>query len=181
MNHNPPRISPVLQTHTWLLVCVVCLGILAARTLLAGTMSDDPKGFLGFAWGASLDGSPDLILQESTDRTRAFEPKSGPRLGEVLLESVRLIVIDGQFARVMIRYRGAPTHKQILRYLEHQFGAIDRTPGTTMRGLDEHYNWRGPDTEVNLTYGEAKQQGYLFIESRSLAPRFNEGILDGTF
>ena len=59
--------------------------------------------------------------------------------------------------------------------------SIDRSPGAASRGLDQQYNWRGPETEVNLTYGEAKQQGYLFIESRLLAPRFNEGIFDGTF
>jgi hypothetical protein len=48
-----------------------------------------------------------------------------------------------------------------------------------MRGLDQQYNWRGTGTGINLIYGEYRRQ--FFIESRLFAPRFNEGILDGTF
>jgi hypothetical protein len=183
MSVEPTKKLPATRGHALLIACIACLGMLTAGDRAhSGMMSNDPKGFLGFLWGSSLAESPALVLQESTDHIQAFVPKDGPsRFGEALVESIRLAMIDGQFARVTIRYRGERTHKQMLSYLESQFGPIERTPGATMRGLDQQYNWRGPETEVNLTYGEAKQQGYLFIESRLLAPRFNEGIFDGTF
>jgi hypothetical protein len=178
-----PTVKPDAPARGWVSAWAACLALsIAGDCANAGVMSNDPKGFQGVLWGSSLAGSPAWVLRESTDRLQVFEPaETPPRFGDVPVDSIRLIMIDGQFARVTIRYLGGATHKQILTQLETQFGAIDRTPGRTMRGLDQQYNWRGTETEVNLTYGEYKQQGYLFIESRLLAPRFNEGILDGSF
>ena len=46
------------------------------------------------------------------------------------------------------------------------------------RGLNQQYNWRGSDTEINLTYQAGTERGYIFIDSRTLAPRFNDYITD---
>jgi hypothetical protein len=47
-----------------------------------------------------------------------------------------------------------------------------------MRGLNQQYTWRGTDTEINLTYHANTERGYIFIDSRTLAPRFNDRITD---
>jgi hypothetical protein len=89
-----------------------------------------------------------------------------------------LSAVDDQFARVTIRYRGEATHKHVLNYLERTYGEVDRIPGQMTRGLNQQYNWRGPESEINLTYEGNSERGYIFIESRTLAPRFNDGLTD---
>lgn len=88
------------------------------------------------------------------------------------------VSVDDQFARVIIRYQGDPVHRQVLSFLENRFGRLERIPGQMARGLTQQYNWRGSDTEINLTYQAGTERGYIFIDSRSLAPRFNDYITD---
>ncbi|MDC8446888.1 MAG: hypothetical protein LV473_00875 [Nitrospira sp.] len=101
--------------------------------------------------------------------------KRGPlKLGEATVDSLRFVTFDEQFARVTIHYRGNQTHNQILTHLQSLFGPIERIPGSMMRGLNQQFTWRGPNTEVNLTYQENMTRGFVSIESRTLAPRFND-------
>ncbi|MBI4402253.1 MAG: hypothetical protein HY581_11545 [Nitrospirae bacterium] len=157
--------------------------LLAPAPAHAGSvMVNDPNGFQGIPWGASLADSPNLVLAEAVERTKAYDLKQGPPvLGDAKVESARFIMIDDQFARVIIRYQGKQTHDQMLAYLQSQFGPIDRTPGSMMRGLNQQFNWRGSDTEVNVTYEALKERGYVFIESRLLAPKFNEGLSETAY
>jgi hypothetical protein len=55
---------------------------------------------------------------------------------------------------------------------------IERLPGQMMRGLNQQYTWRGPETEISLTYEANRDRGFVFIESRNLAPRFQDRIAD---
>lgn len=145
-------------------------------------MTNDPKGFRGIPWGASLSDFPDFILADTTDRIKTYNMKNGPAvLGDAKLESMRFIAIDGKFARVTVRYRGKENHELVLAYLQAQYGPMDRSPGTIMRGHSQQYNWRGVETEVNVTYDGAGDRGYVFIDSRVLAPRFNEGYGDSVY
>lgn len=94
------------------------------------------------------------------------------------MTSIFYVSLDDQFARVVIRYEGEQVHKQVLSHLEDRFGQLDRIPGQMARGLTQQYNWRGTDTEINLTYQASTERGYIFIDSRTLAPRFNDDITD---
>jgi hypothetical protein len=168
---------------SWFAIALVLLGLLSATlpalTAQAGSLVNDPNGFRGIPWGSSLTTVPNLKLVESLERVKGYEVQAGPpALGEAQVESVRLFMVDNQFGRVTIRYHGKQTHDAVLTYLQQQFGPIDRTPGSMMRGLNQQFNWRGPETEVNLTYEAKGERGYLFIESRSLTPRFNEVLAD---
>jgi hypothetical protein len=87
-------------------------------------------------------------------------------------------VEDDLFARVTIRYQGEASHKRIMAYVQQQFGPLEHIPGQMMRGLNQQYNWRGAETEINLTYNASTERGYIFIDSRSLAPRFNDQLAD---
>ncbi len=152
-------------------------GVLWPPSATAGEMERDPGGFYGIRWGAPLADVPELVQIETGDRLQTYEFKHGaPPLGEAKPDSVRLVAIHGQFARATVRYRGAHIHRQILAYLEREFGRADRTPGSMIRGLNQEFNWRGPETEVNLTYEGFGERGIIFIESRTLAPRFNDVI-----
>ncbi len=94
------------------------------------------------------------------------------------MTSILYVSLDDQFARVIIRYHGDKVHGHVLNHLENRFGQLDRIPGQMARGLTQQYNWRGPDTEINLTYQASTERGYVFIDSRTLAPRFNDDITD---
>ncbi len=152
-----------------------CIILAPAPSAHAVGMANDPKGFNNIPWGTALDGRPELMLANSTPHIKEYELKNGPlQLGEAKVDTMRLSTFDGKFARVTIRYRGRNVHAQVLAYLQAQYGSLDRTPGQTMRGVNQQYNWRGTDTEVNMTYEGQGERGFLFIESAVLAPRFSD-------
>jgi hypothetical protein len=145
----------------------------------AADMVNDPQGFRGITWGSSLAEVPNLKLVESLERVKGYELKDGPpAFGEARVDSVRFFMVDGQFGRVTVHYQGKQTHDAILVYLQQQFGPIDRSPGSMMRGLNQQFNWRGSETEVNLTYEARRERGFVAIESRNLTPRFNDALAD---
>lgn len=162
------------------LTCSVSLA--SAPFAHAVTMVNDPKGFNGIAWGAALDNRPDLTLISTARRIKEYDFKSGPGpLGEAKVEMMRLSTVDGKFARVTIRYRGQLTHTQVLTHLQAQYGPLDSSPGQTMRSFNQQFNWRGADTEINMTYDAPGERGFVFIESIALEPYFTESIHEQDF
>ena len=159
-------------------LAVLCLSaLLFSPTASAVNMVNDPKGFQGIPWGTALADSPDVTLVESTDRIKQFDLKqSPPRLGEATVESLRLVSIDGKFARVIVRYQGMKTHESVLKHLQSQFGPLDLTPGQTASGFLQQFTWFGPESEVNLTYDVKRDRGIIFFASRALASKFEEGM-----
>lgn len=142
-------------------------------------MSNDPGGFHNIPWGVSLKSRRDVEITREGPHIIEYQLKdAAPVFAEIPVDSVRLATVDEQFARVTIRYHGDGTHKQIMTYLERQFGPIERIPGQMMRGLNQQYNWRGSDSEINLTYQANTERGFIFLDSRTLAPRFNDHIAD---
>lgn len=157
------------------LACAACLSAPAPAEAVG--MLDDPKGHQGIPWGAPLAERQDLKEVSAGDRIREYERADGAAtLGEIPVASLRFSTIQGKFARVTIRYRGGQTHRQILAYLQGQFGPLDLTPGQLAGGEEQQLTWRGPDTEVTLLYQRMGERGLLFIESRILAPAFIESV-----
>ena len=142
-------------------------------------MVNDPNGFQSLVWGATLSTRPDLQIAKTGPHVTEYQSKDSPPLfAGIPVESLRFLSVDEQFARVTIRYQGDDRHKQILTHLEQQFGSLERVPGQMMRGLNQQYIWRGTDTEISVTYHANTERGFIFIDSRSLAPRFNDRISD---
>ena len=145
----------------------------------AVSMSNDPGGFHNIPWGSPLKTRPDVEITREGAHIVEYQLKdASSSLANIPVDSIRLAAVDEQFARVTIRYHGDETHKQIMTYLERQFGPIERIPGQMMRGLNQQYNWRGSDSEINLTYQANTERGFIFLDSRTLAPRFNDHIAD---
>jgi len=145
----------------------------------AVSMLNDPNGFQNLPWGAALATRPDLEIAKASPHVNEYRLRdSPPAYGGVPVERLRFLSVDGQFARVTIQYQGDDRHKKILTYLEQQFGPLDRVPGQMMRGLNQQYTWRGTETEINVTYHANTERGFVFIDSRTLAPRFNDHITD---
>lgn len=137
----------------------------------------DPNGFAGIQWETSLAFRPNLILVEPDGRISTFQfQDTPPPFSDITVESLKLLSIDGQFARVMIRYKGSLIHAKILEYLETQFGEIQLMPGSMMRGLSQGYLWRGAHTEINLNYRGLGERGFVMFQSRILAPRFLDSL-----
>jgi hypothetical protein len=142
-------------------------------------MQNDPNGFQNLAWGIALTARPDLELIRAGQHVNEYRLKDPlPSYAGVPVEGLHFLSVDEQFARVTIHYRSENRHKQILAYLEQQFGPLDRVPGQMMRGLNQQYTWRGTDTEISVTYHADTERGFVFIDSRTLAPRFNDHITD---
>lgn len=160
-----------------LLGLVLCMSY--PLSVHAVPMVNDPNGFQNLAWGASLITRPDLQIAKAGPHVSEYQLKdSQPVFAGIPVESLRFLSVDEQFARVTIRYQGHDRHKQILTHLEQQFGSLERVPGQMMRGLNQQYMWRGTDTEISLTYHANTERGFIFIDSRTLAPRFNDLITD---
>jgi hypothetical protein len=164
-------------------LCTVLLLLISVFDLNLGGAEDAAiKGFYGIPWGANLAERNELKLVEETEHVESYELKDGsPLLGEAKLSMLRFVATDGQFARVAIRYSGEKNHAHILTYLQSIFGPIERSLGSMMRGLNQQFTWRSEETEVNLTYQSFQERGSVFIESRTLAPRFNDVLPESAY
>ena len=165
-------------SHTWPLVLMIAIAI-GANSAWAVPMANDPKGFHDIPWGTSLSSRLDLETVRTGPHVIEYLHKTEPSLfAGTKMTSILYVSLDDQFARVMIRYQGELVHKHVLSFLETQFGSLERIPGQMARGLNQQYTWRGSDTEITLTYQAGTERGYIFIDSRTLAPRFNDYITD---
>lgn len=159
--------------------CLILESVFPSSSALAVPMANDPKGYHDIAWGAPLTERPDMEPVRLSAHVKEYRVKSeAPLFAGVEMRSIAYVSVDDQFARVTIRYQGEQVHTKVLQYLETQFGPLERIPGQMARGLNQQYNWRGPETEINLTYQASTERGYIFIDSRTLAPRFNDHITD---
>ena len=153
--------------------------MLGAGSAWAVPMINDPKGFHNIPWGTPLSSRQDLETIRAGAHIIEYLRKTEPlSFAGAEMTSILYLSLDDQFARVTIRYQGEPVHKHVLRFLENQFGGLERIPGQMTRGLNQQYTWRGSDTEITLTYQAGTERGYIFIDSRTLAPRFNDDITD---
>ena len=169
--HLHRAIRPTVNRWAWLSFCIY---LLLSGTAISGTpIEQDPKGFFGIQWGNPLANRSDLTEIDESNTLNVYTLKRGEAHVEgILMESVKLYGVEDQYARALFRYKGASTHKSLLQYLEAQFGKIDRSYGTMMRGLNQQYTWRGPETEITITYHGFRERGFLTAESRILAPLF---------
>jgi len=167
----------MLHTLRLLLFILSLIGFVPSlfpgKVYAEGQILTDPNGFSGIQWGEPLTSKTDLLLIDPDERIYTFRYQhSPPKLANITVESIKLLSIDGQFARVMIRYTGDNTHAQIMNYLETKFGRIELMPGAMMRGLNQGYLWRGPHTEISLNYRGLGERGFVMFQSRILAPKF---------
>ena len=159
------------------LFSLFCAVVLSSGMALAVQMQEDPKGFEGIPWGASLSESETFGKVEDTGRLKTYELKGGaPSFGPAKVESMKFTTVDDRFARVTVRYQGKETHDQLLGFLQSRYGALDRTPGQFAGGAVKLFAWEGVDTVVSLRYETRTDRGIIFFENPSLASRI-EGAM----
>lgn len=170
LSHLPNITRFTVYKWTWISI----LTCLVAGTATGGTpIEQDPNGFFGITWGNPLAQRKDLQEIDSADTLQIYTLKQGtPHVEGIPMESVKLYGFDDQFARALFHYTGASTHQSLLQYLEDRFGKRGQTHRGMMRGLNQQYTWRGPETEITITYHGFRERGFLAAESRVLAPRF---------
>ena len=156
---------------------------LIAGPAMGGTsIEQDPNGFFGITWGNPLAQRKDLQEIDSSSTLHVYTLKQGtPYVEGIPMESVKLYSLDDQYARALFRYTGAATHQSLIQYLENRFGERGPAHGGMMRGLNQQYTWRGPETEITITYHGFRERGFLAAESRVLAPKFLDLHGDHTF
>jgi hypothetical protein len=171
------------RTSRLKLLFIICACLFPWTPVLSATpIENDPKGFFGSLWGHSLQDRSDLTKIDSIDSLHIYTMKRGaPRLGSTELESVKLYTLDGKYARALFHYQGEATHKAILQYLRNEFGKTNDPYGSTIRGLNQQYNWRGPETEITLTYHGFRERGTLTVEGRIYAPLFLDTLSENSY
>ena len=148
----------------------------------ARVIDKDPLGFFGIQWGQSLADRSEFRQVDSDHAVDAYTLKeSEPAVGGVPVESITFLTFSNRFAKATIHYRGKETHRLLLNYLEAEFGEIQLNPGAMMRGLNQQYTWRGPETEITVTYRGLVERGFLAFESRVLASEFMNATQDQSF
>ena len=172
--------SRTFQPRALLLVVISVMysGLLLwSSSALAVPMKEDPKGFEGIPWGATLSESETFGKVEDAGRLKTYELKGGaPSFGPTKVESMKFITVDDRFARVTVRYHGKDSHDQLLTFLQSRYGAIDRTPGQFTGGAVKIFAWQGDETDVSLRYDTRTDRGIIFFENPSLASRI-EGAM----
>ena len=158
-------------------IAVSCALLLWNGTADAVPMKEDPKGFEGIPWGATLSESETFGKIEDAGRLKTYELKGGPpSFGPAKVESMKFTTVDGRFARVTVRYEGKETHDQLLAFLQSRYGPLDRTPGQFTGGPVKIFAWQGVETAVTLRYETRTDRGIIFFENPSLASRI-EGAM----
>lgn len=151
--------------------------LLVVTSTLAIEMKDDPKGFEGIPWGATLSESDTFGKVEDAGRLKTYELKGEPpTFGPTKVESMRFTTVDDRFARVTVRYRGREAHDQLLGFLQSRYGPLDRTPGQFAGGAVKIFAWQGLETVVSLRYETRSDRGIIFFENPALAARI-EGAM----
>ena len=158
-------------------IAVSCALLLLNSPADAVPMKEDPKGFEGIPWGATLSESETFGKVEDAGRLKTYELKGGPpSFGPAKVESMKFTTVDGRFARVTVRYHGKETHDQLLAFLQSRYGPLDRTPGQFTGGPVKIFSWQGMETAVSLRYETRTDRGIIFFENPSLAGRI-EGAM----
>ena len=181
LSDPPPEMKDPFRSasSTWPLVLIVLMVAIAIGVgpAWAVPMINDPKGFHDISWGTSLSKRQDLEPIHSDSHIVEYLRRTAPlSFAGTEMTSVLYVSVGDQFARVIIRYQGDHVHRQVLGFLESRFGRLERVPGQMARGLTQQYNWRGADTEINLTYQAGTERGYIFFDSRTLAPWFDDNL-----
>jgi len=155
----------------------LCVVLCSSAAAFAVEIKEDPKGFEGIPWGATLAESESFGKVEDAGRLKTYEFKGGPpSFGPATVESMKFTTVDDRFARVTVRYHGKETHEQLLAFLQSRYGPLDRTPGQFAAGAVKIFAWQGVETEVSLRYEMRTDRGIIFFENPSLASRI-EGAM----
>ena len=167
------RLLPIL-----LLLCSVFLYV-SPNEAVSHTSGKFVDGFQGIPWGTSLDHITQVTLIDTSEQIKTYAlTATPPTFEDIPVESVKLISIHNQFARVFIRYKGDQSHQSVMELLEGHFGKIDRSRGSMIRGLNQEYTWRGQTIQISVTYRGLREQGFLFLENRTLAPDFLDALTE---
>jgi hypothetical protein len=171
------------QTANRKILLTVCACLFLGTPALSATpLEQDPKGFFGSLWGKSLEGRSDLKEIESIDTMHIYTVKIGPpQIEGIVMESVKLYTLEEKYARALFHYQGEANHKSLLHYLETQFGKAVKPQGSMMRGLSQQYTWRGPETQITLTYHGFRERGFLAAESRIFSPLFLDAMPEHSY
>jgi len=169
---NNPLLRPLSDLVGWSAGVLLCL-ILQVGPATAVPIEDDPNGFEGIPWGATLSERDHFVKVEDTGRTQTFERKdTPPMLGLTPVDTMRFMTFHNRFGRVTVRYNGKATHEAIIAHLQSTYGQLDRTPGQIAVGPVKVYAWHGFHTEITLRFEASIERGIIFFESRTLPERW---------
>lgn len=115
-------------------------------------------GFRGIAWGTPIDNIPHMTpLEKGGGRWKwATREPEQLKLGDVAVDSINYIYVDGAFAGVDVAFSGADTFGQLMQQLEKTMG-----PPNVVNKKMNMLSWNQNGTTVLLRYYRMQGSGEI--------------------
>ena len=143
----------------------------------AARIKDDPEGFNGHRWGASLSEYPafkllqDLGSTDFVEKAGVYEnPGEVLTLNEVRIKTVRYRFINEQMESIHLRYESRDNRERLMDWLQDRFGKLSPSE----RKMVNSVQWFGEKTTVTLTYNPRTEEGAVWFTSQALNHLFND-------
>ena len=148
------------------------LGGLALGLAAAARITNEPTGFNGYTWGASVAQLPGL--------TQVADPKIGNPLPhvDVYEKPGEVLTLNGvTFTRVLYRfykhqmggiqlaYEGRENREKLIRWIEEQYGKLP-----SVERKQKQIEWHGESTVITLDYDVTTRLGGLWFTYLVLTP-----------
>ena len=122
--------------------------------------SNEPDGFRGIPWGASLASVKGLTFVLKDDEDVKYYTRKADQLtvGAAKVKSIAYGFWKGKFYSATFKFKGSHNWKIIIGTLLSKFSGDELPAGS-------QYIWRGPATGITATFNEVSMEGTVAMMS----------------
>jgi len=134
------------------------------------TFKNEPTGFRGIPWGASIEKVRDqmiFIAEDDSGTKHYFRKDESMEFGTAKATSVSYLFWHNKLWNVVIFFKNLSDYLVFEDILTHKYGLGTKPYGSDM----QHWEWEGDTAKIILSYIPDKNKGYLIFTSKKV---FNE-------
>jgi hypothetical protein len=138
----------------------------------AAVITNEPKGFNGYNWGAriseypSLKLMPDPAIAHPLPGVDVYEkPDETLTLNGVTFNKIQYRFYKDRLGSIDLKYKGRENRIRLLQWIEEQFG---KAP--LVERKQRQIEWHGKNIVINLGYDVTSNQGRLWFISLQHSP-----------
>jgi hypothetical protein len=158
-----------MQVGLALTLLLLGLGMELAQ---AAVITNEPKGFNGYTWGARISEYPSLKLMSDSAIAHplpyvdAYEkPGETLTLNGVTLGKIQYRFYKDQLGGILLSYEGRENREKLRQWIEERYGKVP-PPERKQKSIE----WHGKDTVISLGYDVTTNQGRLWLIYLLLTP-----------
>jgi hypothetical protein len=158
-----------MQVGLALTLLLLGLGMELAQ---AAVITNEPKGFNGYTWGARISEYPSLKLMSDSAIAHplpyvdAYEkPGETLTLNGVTLGKIQYRFYKDQLGGILLSYEGRENREKLRQWIEERYGKVP-PPERKQKSIE----WHGKDTVISLGYDITTNQGRLWLIYLLLTP-----------